>query len=320
MACPRGKRTRTSVPSRSPSPIVTVPPHLEASSWAIARPRPEPPAGAPRPAEEALRDAPPLVGRDPGAAVAHRDPCGLRVGPGGDADRPGGVRDRVVDQDVQDLVHVGGVGRRRRRRRRCAVSSAWFVAARSRHRETVRRAAAAQVDVGRLALLDPVGASRAVAPRSRPVGPPRRRRPPVAGAAPGRPWPPVADSSRSFIPVSGVRSWCEAFATNSRCARTVASRRAAIASNDRPRSWTSRGAPHVARARGEVAVAQAMGGAGQPLDRLRDRSRERERDDDAGEHGGAADDAESEPRAPRGRLDLGVVAGQPERADGHVLG
>ena len=37
---------------------------------------------------------------------------------------------------------------------------------------------------------------------------------------------------------------------------------------------------------------------------------------DARDHGGAAHDAEPEPGAPRGRLDLGVVPSEPQRPDG----
>ena len=62
--------------------------------------------------------------------------------------------------------------------------------------------------------------------------------------------PPSAEiaSSRSRRPVSGVRSWCDAFATNSRCASMLRSRSAAIWLKERASTRSSSG-PSSGRAR-----------------------------------------------------------------------
>ena len=81
----------------------------------------------------------------------------------------------------------------------------------------------------------------------------------------------ITASNRSFIPVSGVRSWCEAFATNSRWARTVRSSRPAISSNERPSSTISLG-PASCAARAERSPPPSRRAA--PAKRVSGRERE----------------------------------------------
>ena len=79
--------------------------------------------------------------------------------------------------------------------------------------------------------------------------------------------------SRSRSPVSGVRSWCEAFATKSRWAATFAPSVPAIWLNDRASDATSLG-PGGIRPGAEVSPPQANGGLLEPAHRARERGRE----------------------------------------------
>ena len=104
------------------SATVSAPPHFSARSRAIARPRPEPPAGAPVPGRSARSPAPFLGGDAAARGRAPRRTPALRAA-GLELDRSGRVGDRVVEQVVEDLVDVGRVAwavppaRRRRERR-----------------------------------------------------------------------------------------------------------------------------------------------------------------------------------------------------------
>ena len=126
--------------------------------------------------------------------------------------RAAAVVQRVLDQRVERAVEVGGRGVHRaragapRERARRARRSA----------RRPRRAAAREVDAPRRARRPrPPGRAAAARRPSRPGGRPRASAavdllaPRVAASA-------RASSSRSRRPASGVRSWCEASATNSR--------------------------------------------------------------------------------------------------------
>ena len=68
------------------------------------------------------RDRAPRAG-SPGRGRGRRPTRGRRSSPDGELDRPGRIRHRVVQQVVQDLVHVGGVGVRGAARRRLRTAT-----------------------------------------------------------------------------------------------------------------------------------------------------------------------------------------------------
>lgn len=109
-------------------------------------------------------------------------------------------------------------------------------------------------------------------------------------------------SSRSLRPVSGVRSWCEAFATKSRWAATF--RRQGLGhpvEGARERVELARSAPGGSRV--EVALTEPVGRRDQAADRPRDGSRQEPGEREAREDDRQADQREAEPAPADARID-----------------
>ena len=229
--------------------------------------------GRPLAADEAVEDLLAQLGRDAGAVVGDFDDGVAAVGAQAQFDPR--ARRRVAGGVVEQVERPGGAARRG-----CPRPAA---AGRSRPAARVRRSSA------------PPRPRRCPPPRpgrtrcGRRAG--RRRRGPGAGgrrrggssgsrsAAPSRPsrarprgWDPRSEACSSSrlatMLVSGVRSSCEASATNSRCFRIAASRSERAASSERsissrvsassPTSSSVLGCRHVAGGVAGVAISRAV--------------------------------------------------------------
>ena len=287
-ADPRGSgrreaSSRTRRRRRRGCAIATRPSHWRASSRAIGSPRPVPsgPCRPARPRIEALEDRLLLAGRE--ARARGRGP---RSRPGRRRSRP---RLPAASSDARSrparrargrgrAARTRRVGRRPRRR-----SSSSRLASRRRARRQ-RSAARSR----RVAEVDPLG--RAARARRRGSGPAARRRsaragrpraaPPSSSAARSSVARAIAasSSSRSRSPVSGVRSWWEASATNSCWPRSSRPTRPVISlkvrASERCSVLPSTGA-RASRSPRRDAVARRVEPADRPRDLLRRSARRR---------------------------------------------
>ena len=282
----RRRRISTRVPPPWGATTSNSPPHRSVSSRAIASPRPDPPAGAPGPrwkrSVTTLRSDSAMPG--PWSRTAT-----TAVGPRGDLDlnRPRRVDERVVDQVVEDLIEVSGIGAHAGR----PVGGHREGRPRSPARSCQRSIAAVPDRRRRPRWRHPPrshGRPAACGPRYRPCDRPRGRRHPACRRSSGSSLPSAARSIRSFMPVSGVRSWCEAFETKDRCASNVRSTRSAISSNEVASSRTSSGPAH-GRLGWTDRPVRVGGRVGQPGEGSRQRPGDHECDEHADRKAGEAD-------------------------------
>ena len=131
------------------------------------------------------------------------------------------VLERVLDQVVEDRPR-GPRPRPATAHRRSPLHHAARAPSLSARRRASARARARRprpASAGRSAVggRSPRGRARAGRVSSRPAARSRARPPRAPRARPGRATSAPAASSRSRSPVSGVRSWCDALATKSRC-------------------------------------------------------------------------------------------------------
>ena len=251
-------RTTASRPPPGASRSSTVPPSAATSRWTIARPSPVPAPGGParqkrsnaRARCSAVMPGPLVDAR--GARRRRRRPRARRatVDAGGETSSAFESRLSSTCSSAPGVASAASAGRHARLERdaalarRAAAQASTRVATscaevdRRRPRAAPRRPARARAARRR--------AARAARPRR---APPSRSRPPARSTSRSR------FSSRSRSAASGVRSWCDASATNSCCERSSASSRATVSLNSRASARTSGGPVRGARAV-EVALAR----------------------------------------------------------------